>query len=174
MISFKTIAVASVLTFAAAPALAAGTTPCDITTLPCWGSGSKCNIHFKNHTGLATGDSGGTYNQVSSAATIRIVAKTKDYTQIGNALKILAGQSATMNLDSKVERAPKFSFISIKYDGYLTEYLAIPCDDIKRILSGNGTCHIWITTSQDYRVAYSCDGKTIIGRGYIGDHQDAK
>jgi hypothetical protein len=166
----KTVILLAIAAIASAPAFA----KCDISTLACWGSGSKCNIHFKNHTGLATGDSGGTYNQTSAARNIRVWAETKSGDRVSGRKLINAGDKKTINLD----KAKNFDHIEIKQDDLWKKepklYSVIKCPEIQRILQGEGTCHIWLTTSQQKPIAFSCNGKSIIGRGSDSNYEVAK
>lgn len=176
--NLKSIVAIATLSLVASQTLFAQKTPkemCDITAAPCWGDGKKCDIHFKNDTGLATGDSHGTYNQESFAATIKVEAQYYETNagdqNVGNRLKILAGQKATMNLDKKVN-AGGFAWIHVAIPGEPTSILDIPCEQIQRILEGGHTCHIWTTTSAQYDLAYSCNGGDQIGRGYYENEID--
>jgi hypothetical protein len=148
-----------------APALAAST--CDITDLSCWGPGKKCNIKFRNKTGLAGGSGAGEHNQISRAATLRILAVNRDSERVGsNTLKILAGDNKTLNLDKKT------GFAAIKIGAANTSDVRMQCADIRATLEGSGKCDVLAATSSSYSIgkggnmnfylAYKCAGGDVV------------
>jgi hypothetical protein len=115
----------------------------EIQALKCWGDQDKCNIKFKNTTGLGSGSGGGTgYNQKAEASTVHISARKADEDKAGsNTLTISAGASNTLNLDKK----KSFDHIRvIRKDGWGFRKADIGCVDVKRILNGNGFCKVFV------------------------------
>ena len=165
----KKIAMMTALFLAAAlaPTFASAQTCYDqMKDLPCWESGSKCNIHFRNQTGENSGNGNEHYNQITAVKTVRVAALDYKRLAIGNAKKILAPQSATLNLEKK----KGFGSIHIKVlenDFALKEEVYMPCSDVLATLRGNGTCSVFIhgTTAfpEKLAVAYNCDGGNVRG-----------
>ena len=149
-------------------ALAAPAHACDITGLDCW-NGGKCNIQFKNHTGDATGDAGGTpISQSSAAQTIKIKALKPNGDKAGNQLTITAGAKNTMNMENKYDKG--FEKIRVSSTNGITDGFDLFCNTVKSILDGNGTCKIFHgSTSQSsntFVLGYSCDGGNVDGPSY--------
>ncbi len=141
---------------------------CDITQLDCW-DGGKCNIQFKNHTGDASGDAGGTpIKQSSAAQTIKVKAVKSTGDKAGNQLTITSGAKNTMNMENKYEKG--FEKIKVTSTNGITEGFDLSCSTVKKIIDGNGTCKVFHgTTSQSdntYVLGYSCDGGNVDGPSY--------
>jgi hypothetical protein len=161
----RTIALAAALVLSTvvagtAPALAA----CNITNLPCWGQGKKCNIKFRNKTGLAGGSGAGEHNQISLAATLKISAIDENSKQVGsNTLRIAAGDNKTLNLDKK----KGFTEISIKANG--VNNIRMQCADVKATLKGSGKCDVFtagksggVNSTVTLYLAYKCAGGDVV------------
>ncbi len=132
---------------------------CDLTDLDCWGPDQKCNIKFKNETGMGSGSGGRTgYEQISSAATIKLSARKEDGTRAGrNTLQILAGADKTMNLDKKND------FNSIRIDR-LGSQAQLFCQDIKTTLKGNGVCKVFVgQIFGKSQTVVNCDNGNVLG-----------
>ncbi len=141
---------------------------CNITDLPCWGDDTKCNIKFRNLSGLAEGSGGGTpWNQTTLAATIRVTAnlpnsKNGDDKQVGNGLQILAGQSKTINLD----KHQGFDHIQGRImDGSSWTGFVMKCAAVREVLKGKGNCKMFRTTDGKYDPAFNCNGGSVVGSG---------
>lgn len=144
---------------------------CDISQTKCALNGGKCNIHFKNKTGNTHGsDRGSSLRQLPFAQTVIVKARTADEKKIGNKLTITAGASKTMNVDKKSKK--DFQDIRIYSKDFAKKpvrSVVIPCEDIKAILNGNGTCKVFYgSRTQDllifkYGLGYQCDGGKIGG-----------
>jgi hypothetical protein len=142
----------------------------EITQTKCWLNGGKCNIKFRNMTGVSGGSDGGSYlDQRTSAQLIKVKAARDDGNPAGNVLKIDAGASKTMNMDKKYDR--EFAWIRISsptlgnVDG-----VTISCAEVQAILNGNGTCKVFygIKEKSDDRkykrqLGYQCDGGNVGG-----------
>jgi hypothetical protein len=165
----RAIALAAALVVSAAvagtaPALAASS--CDITDLSCWGPGKKCNIKFRNKTGLAGGSGGGQHNQFSQASTLLISARNASDALVGsNRLKIPAGGNKTLNLDKK----KGFAAISIEADALMN--IEMGCADIRGALKGSGKCDVIAASSGSsktlkthFYLAYKCAGGDVVSR----------
>lgn len=142
---------------------------CDITTTKCWGDDSKCNIHFRNHTAHAAGDSGGTHlSQASLVQTVRIKAVKENGNSAGNTVNVLAGEKGTMNLDNKEARDFDHIRISSGSDS-VVKGTTMSCEDIIAVLNANGTCKIFNgqekvqSTILYSTLGYSCDEGNIGG-----------
>ncbi len=136
--------------------------PCDLTGLDCWGPHKKCNIKFKNLTGLDHGAGGGTgYEQVTYAATIKISARKADGSRAGkNSLSILAGADNTLNLDKK----ENFADIRIeRKTGYGFKTARLRCNDVKSTLNGDGLCKVFVgqATGRTFTIV-TCDGGNVL------------
>ncbi len=151
---------------------------CKLTGESCYTEGNqKCNIKFKNRTGLASGPfaahSGGSGGQIASAQDITVFAVQNDGTGArGGKHKIVAGGSSTINLtsDNKVEKG----FSEIRVVANLIEKRAtISCSDIKTLLQANKpVCRVAIVKRAPPsgglyidHVGYKCD------EGVRGDSQ---
>lgn len=165
---------AASLAILAAPASAASCYE-RIQSLECWGGSSKCNIKFRNHTGLASGSGGSEYNQVSRAKTIRVWAVDENGDQVGsNKIKMLAGQNNTLNLDKK----DGFEEINIRAygepDANSDLSIRMDCDAIVSTLEGTANCKVFIargqvvsavgsgySTGTGYGIGYSCNNNRV-------------
>lgn len=142
---------------------------CDISETKCALNGGKCNIHFKNKTGEASGSAGGTVlSQESGAQTVRVKAVKDNGNNAGNALTINAGATNTMNLDKKAKK--KFAKIRITSVGrWDIEGISIGCESVKEILDGSGTCKIFHGYgpneygTETQQLGYHCDGGDVVG-----------
>jgi hypothetical protein len=139
-VMFTRLVWAGALFFLLLPSVA-GRETCDLSDLPCAQQGQKCNIHFKNLTGVAEN----TCYKAKSwplARTVKVKAKDVNHNTLGNTLTILAGAKNTMNL-SKTAKA-EISHITVD-EG--TEYFRdtlLTCDEIKTVLKGSGKCKIYL------------------------------
>jgi hypothetical protein len=157
IIALATVLIVSAVFAATTPVLAQSA--CDITDLSCWGSGKKCNIKFLNQTGKGSGAGGSQYNQVSWAATIKVLAVKPNGTRAGsNSLSILAGQSKTINLDKK----KGFDRIKVYTTTAKKGTMMIPCADIRATLTADNNCRIFADLVEEensyYYLAYNCGG----------------
>jgi hypothetical protein len=136
---------------------------CDITDLPCWGKGSKCNIKFSNNTGKASGSGGGTgYRQYSAAATTKVKAVKENGNRAGkNSLEILAGATGTLNLDKK-SNFNGINIVATTIDG--TPEVTLTCEQVRQVLAGSGKCKLFITGSSG-KMAFNCDRANVTGKG---------
>jgi hypothetical protein len=163
----RAIALAAALVVSAvvagtAPALAASS--CDITDLSCWGPGKKCNIKFRNKTGLAGGSAAGEHNQISRAATLRVSARKSNGNKAGsNVISITAGDNKTLNLDKKKD------FVEIRLRSDSAQAVTMSCDDIRATLKGSGKCDVFAASSSRldplafrYYLAYKCAGGDVV------------
>ena len=152
-----------ILAFTAGGATATAEQVCDLTELPCW-DGGKCNIKFKNHTGLATGSGNGLVDQETLAMSVRVTARKPNGGKTGNGFWIPAGSSKTMNLEKKKD----LSWLRFKSRRDDVHALTMDCQAIKRVLRGNGTCNIYFGFAKNIsghveELAYSCNHKTVNG-----------
>lgn len=154
---------AALLTFAftAGSVSASAEVVCDLTDLPCW-EGGKCNIKFKNHTGLASGSGNGIVDQETLAMSVQVTARKPDGSKTGNGFWIPAGSSKTMNLEKK----KKLSWLRIKSRRDDVHAVRMQCDDIKAVLKGNGNCNVYFGFAKGIsnhveELAYSCNHKTV-------------
>ena len=154
------------------PALVAGQAPalaetCEITDLSCWGSGKKCNIKFRNKTGLGGGSGAGEHNQISRAATLHVSARKDDDGRAGsNTIKFDAGSSKTLNLDKKKD------FLTVRITAGSSENVTMDCADIRDTLNGSGNCDVFAASSGSasssgnvsirYYLAYKCAGGSVV------------
>jgi hypothetical protein len=139
----------------------AASAQCDLTGLECWGPHKKCNIKFKNETGMGSGSGGGTgHDQVSSVATIKVSARKGDNTRAGsNTLQIAAGANKTMNLDKKQ------GFDKIRIENVLGgRSPKLTCDDIKKTLNGSGICKVFKALDPDgiLWLAVTCNNAEVV------------
>ncbi len=140
---------------------------CNIKGLDCWGSGSKCNIQFKNNTGESSGSGGSLYNQKSFAVTIKVHGILNG-SKTGNKLEILAGDAKHKNLDNLVKKEG-FDSIEIEQTSasslldYQRNKVKRKCVDIKKTLNGNGTCKVLSEKFEgsSYGIAVTCNQKTV-------------
>lgn len=142
---------------------------CDISETKCAINGGKCNIHFKNKTGVNKGLSRGTdLKQYSLTQTIRVKALKENGNGAGNALTIAAAASKTMNIDKKANK--NFDKIRIASPNMETvNSVTMSCEDVKAVLNGNGTCRVFYGYSLyrknvfQYDLGYNCDGGNVVG-----------
>ena len=93
--------------FAAIPVLftPSARAECDISQTKCAVNGGKCNIKFRNLTGVERGSGKDTsINQTAEAKLIRVKAVKKNGKKLGNALSINASRSKTLNIDKKAKK----------------------------------------------------------------------
>jgi len=151
-----------VLAIFLAPAIAPAQS-CDLTQLRCATEGNKCNIKFKNFTGLRESTCQG--KSYSLAKTIKVMAKNDKGKDLGNTLSILAGASSTLNLSK--EKKKNTSSIVVGGGGSNYDRGKLTCGQIKTILSGNGTCKVYVSdTSYDDNLFkgyfyFDCDGGNV-------------
>lgn len=143
---------------------------CDISQTKCALNGGKCNIHFKNRTGDTRGSGVGTaLRQESFAHTVRVKALKDNGNKAGNSMTIEVNATNTMNLDKKAKKNfANIKLVSLAVVG--VKNTTIGCDQIKRVLDGNGTCKIfygegkYANGDDDRRqLGYSCDGGNVVG-----------
>lgn len=142
---------------------------CDISQTKCALNDGKCNIKFRNQTGIGSGSAGGTkLDQTSSAQIIRVKAAKENGNPAGNVLTIEAGTSKSLNLDKKAKK--DFARIRISSPTLASvEGVTISCEQVQTILDGNGTCKIFHGTPAygaekfDYQLGFSCDGGDVVG-----------
>lgn len=142
---------------------------CDISATKCAVNGGKCNIQFKNKTGVHKGLSRGTnLKQMSLTQTIRVKALKENGHSAGNGLTIAADASKTMNVDKKANK--NFAKIRIASPNMETvESVTMSCEDVKAVLNGNGTCKVFYGYSLyrdnafEYDLGYTCDGGNVVG-----------
>lgn len=141
---------------------------CDISETKCALNGGKCNIHFKNKTGEASGSAGGTVlSQETGAQIVRVKAVKDNGSNAGNALTINAGAKNTMNLDKKANK--NFAKIRITSVGrWDVAGISIGCESVKEILDGSGICKIFHGYgpneygTETHQLGYSCDGGDVV------------
>lgn len=147
---------------------------CDISETKCAVNGGKCNIKFKNRTGDSGGSDGSSnIDQRSNAMTIVVKARKGNGDKAGNKLQIPAGTSKTMNVDKKANKS--FADIRAESQDFSNpiKSVVIPCEDVKAILNGNGTCKIFHgvkakkSGSKTRYLGYQCDS------GNVGGPNDA-
>ena len=142
---------------------------CDISQTKCALNDGKCNIKFRNQTGISSGSGGGTkLDQTSSAQIIRVKAAKENGKPAGNVLTIEAGTSKSLNLDKKAKK--DFARIRISSPTLASvEGVTITCAQVQTILDGSGTCKIFHGTPPygdekfDYQLGFSCDGGNVKG-----------
>ena len=142
---------------------------CDISQTKCALNDGKCNIKFRNQTGIAGGSDGGTkLEQTSSAQIIRVKAAKENGKPAGNVLTIEAGTSKSLNLDKKAKK--NFDRIRISSPTLASvEGVTITCAQVQQILDGSGTCKIFNgvpaygSEKFDYQLGFSCDGSNVTG-----------
>ena len=145
---------------------------CDISQTKCAVNGGKCNIKFRNQTGISSGSGGGTYlKQTGSAQTVKVKAVKDNGNNAGNSLTINAGASNTMNLDKKAKK----NFTKIRITSPAMARVAgvtMSCADVQAVLDGSGTCKIFHgepaygAESFEYALGYNCDGGNVSGPKY--------
>ena len=141
---------------------------CDISNTDCAKNGGKCNIKFKNQTGLSSGSSKSTsLSQESSAHTIRVKALKDDGKSAGNSLTINAGASNTMNMDKKANK--NFAKIRISSEGMSgVQSVSMGCGDVRTILNGSGVCKVFYGSTRDSgggrldQLGYDCAGGSAV------------
>jgi hypothetical protein len=156
----------SFFSIAAAPVASA---TCDISQTKCAVNGGKCNIKFRNQTGISSGSGGGTdLKQTSSAQTVKVKAVKDNGNNAGNSLTINAGASNTMNMDNKAKK--NFAKIRITSPAMArVDGVTMSCTDVRAVLNGNGTCKIFHgeppygSESLEYQLGYNCDGGKVAG-----------
>jgi len=147
---------------------------CDLTSvspaLTCLEKGKKCNIKFKNVTGLGSGAGGATgYNQEGYASTVKISARKEDKTRAGsNSISIAAGQDKTFNLDKKKD----FEYIKVQRNtGLGVKVAKINCEEIQTILSGKAHCKVFVgyhilgfrgSGHGEQHTVVKCDGGSVV------------
>lgn len=159
-----TLLTAAIVTTPVTPAAHAA---CDISQTKCALNGGKCNIKFRNQTGISSGsDSGTDIIQESSAQTVKVKALKDNGDKAGNALTIAAGASNTMNVDKKANK----NFAKIRITSMSTvEGVTMGCSEVQDVLNGNGTCKVFYgygasgNSHTDFRLGYNCDGGNVVG-----------
>ena len=142
---------------------------CDISQTKCALNGGKCNIKFRNQTGIGGGSDGGTkLDQESSAQIIRVKAAKESGKPAGNVLTIEAGTSKSLNLDKKAKK--NFDRIRISSPTLSSvEGVTMTCAQVQQVLDGSGTCKIFHGTPAyggeyfEYQLGFSCDGSNVTG-----------
>lgn len=141
---------------------------CDISQTKCALNGGKCNIKFKNQTGLASGSgAGSSISQETSAQTVRVKALKDNGKSAGNALTIDAGASNTMNMDKKANKDfAKIRISSPVMNG--VQSITMGCGDVRTVLDGSGTCKIFYGAGRDSgggrldQLGYNCSGGDVV------------
>lgn len=139
---------------------------CDISQTKCALNGGKCNIKFRNITGVSSGSGKDTsIHQTAEAKIIRVKAVKQNGKKLGNALNINASASKTLNLDKKAKK--EFAKIQItspadKAVGGVT----MSCEHVTAVLNGTGTCKVFYGYSSydksNYRLGYTCSGDRVV------------
>lgn len=156
----------SLFSIAAAPVASA---TCDISQTKCAKEGSKCNIKFRNQTGVSSGSGGGTkLKQTSSAQTVKVKAVKDNGNSAGNSLTINAGANNTMNIDKKAKN--NFTKIRITSPAMTrVDGVTMSCTDVQAVLNGTGKCKIFHgeppygSEKLQYQLGYNCDGGNVAG-----------
>lgn len=151
---------------AASPAARAD---CDISQTRCAVNDGKCNIKFRNRTGISNGSDGGTsLKQSSSAQTIQVTARKANKNKAGNKLSIAAGATASMNFDKKAKKY--FDYVQLSSaDITQVKPVIMSCADVTAVLNGNGTCKVFhgedSSSGADWTfyLGYQCDSGNIAG-----------
>ena len=168
--SLSGVAIAAAIAFSAPSATAEfHGSPCDISTAKCVVNGGKCNIHFRNRTGDSGGSDGSSKLQQESAAqAVQVKAVNKNGNRVGNKLVLQVNEKKTMNIDKKANK--DFAAIRLTSDNAPGAYKGslLRCDEIIKILDGNGTCKLFAgkerTAGRAYRyIGYQCDGGNVGG-----------
>ena len=139
---------------------------CDISQTKCALNGGKCNIKFRNITGVSTGSGKDTsINQTAEAKIIRVKAVKQNGKKLGNALSINASASKSLNLDKKAKK--DFAKIQITSPADKSvNGITMACDHVKAVLNGTGTCKVFYGYSQydksNYRLGYTCSGDRVV------------
>ena len=162
----RTIALSALAMGVLAPAAFAA---CDISQTKCAVNGGKCNIKFRNVTGVASGSDQGTgLSQKPSAQTIKIKAIKDNGEKAGNALTINSPGNKTMNVDKKARK--EFAKIRITSPALAgIQGVTMSCSDVQAVLNGNGTCKVFNGNDgpefgvPDYKLGFSCNGGTVTG-----------
>lgn len=142
---------------------------CDISQTRCAVNGGKCNIKFRNRTGISNGSDGGTsLKQSSSAQTVQVKARKANKEKAGNKLSIVAGTSGTMNFDKKAKKS--FEDVQLSSaDITQVKPVIMSCEDVRAVLNGNGTCKVFHGEDSSsgldwtFYLGYQCDGGNVAG-----------
>ena len=144
---------------------------CDIRETKCYKNDGKCNIKFRNRTGVEDKtDRNSRLNQRASAQIIRVKAVKDNGKAAGNIINIEAGTSKTMNLDKKWKK--EFARIRISSPTMAAvDGVTMSCDHVLQVLNGNGTCKVFYGIKQRsnddrkyrYQLGYQCDGGNLGG-----------
>ncbi len=159
---------ASLMAAFAAPTASAD---CDIRETKCYKNKGKCNIKFRNRTGVEDKtDRNSRLNQRASAQIIRVKAVKDNGKPAGNIINIEAGTSKTMNIDKKWNK--EFAQIRISSPTMAAvDGVTMSCDHVLQVLNGNGTCKVFYGIKQRsndsrkyrYQLGYQCDGGSLGG-----------
>ena len=116
---------------------------CDISQTKCALKDGKCNIKFRNLTGIDGGlDHGTSLDQETWAQIVKVKALKENGHTVGNVLTIGAGASKTMNLDKKANK--NFAKLRITSPAMgSVKGVTMSCEDVQGVLNGNGTCKIF-------------------------------
>ena len=166
-----TVSASLVLALSIAVFAPAAVADCDIRETKCYKNKGKCNIKFRNRTGVEDKtDSDSRLNQRASAQIIRVKAVKENGKAAGNVINIEAGTSKTMNIDKKWKK--DFARIRISSPTMAAvDGVTMSCDHVLQVLNGNGTCKVFYgikRRSNDdrkyrYQLGYQCDGGSLGG-----------
>ena len=135
----------------------AASADCDITTTKCHQNGGKCNIKFRNQTGVTGGSNNTDLDREASAQIIRVKAVKDNGKAAGNIINIEAGTSKTMNIDKKYKK--DFAKIRISSPTLPVNGITMSCGHVKTVLNGDGTCKvIYGMTGGKTQLGYQCEG----------------
>ena len=130
---------------------------CDITTTKCHQNDGKCNIKFRNQTGVLSGSNATSIDRQASAQIIRVKAVKDNDKAAGNILNIEAGTSKTMNIDKKYNKG--FAKIRISSPTLTVTGITMSCAHIKTVLNGDGTCRVIAgKAGGGGQLGYQCQG----------------
>ena len=139
---------------------------CDISQTKCAVNGGKCNIKFRNLTGISTGSGKDTaINQTAEAKLIRVKAVKQNGKKLGNALSINASASKSLNLDKKAKKEFAKIHITSPADKSVNG-VTMSCDHVKAVLNGTGSCKVFygysIYDKSNYRLGYTCSNDHVV------------
>jgi predicted methyltransferase len=133
---------------------------CDITTTKCHQNGGKCNIKFRNQTGVSGGSNDTGLDRQASAQIIRVKAVKDNDKAAGNVINIEAGTSKTMNIDKKYNK--DFAKIRISSPTLSVSGITMSCAHVKTVLDGDGTCKVIAgTAGGGGQLGYQCEGSKV-------------
>ncbi|NQY39321.1 MAG: hypothetical protein HRT80_04400 [Henriciella sp.] len=139
---------------------------CDISQTKCAVNGGKCNIKFRNITGVSTGSGKDTsINQTAEAKIIRVKAVKQNGKKVGNALTINSSANKSLNLDKKAKKDFAKIHITSPADKAVRG-ITMSCEHVKAVLNGTGTCKVFYGYMKydhsNYRLGYTCSGDRVV------------